>query len=72
MASTDNNKNKIAYLCPRTNYLKVYIPVIVEQLENGFALEPVIIVPASKYTFWGNKNDTTATIDKIRAYDSLS
>jgi hypothetical protein len=71
LTSTDNNKNRIAYLCPRTNYLKVYIPVIVEQLANGFPLEPVIVIPGSNNTFWGNKNDTAATIDKLKGYDAL-
>jgi len=34
-------------------------------------LQPVIIVPGSKKTFWGNKNDTAATIDKLVGYDVL-
>jgi len=68
---SNTHENSIAYLCPRVNYLKVYIPVIVEQLENGFGLEPIVVVPGSKTTFWGNKNDTAATIDKLEAYDVL-
>jgi len=72
LTSIGNNKNRIVYLCPRTNYLKVYSPVIVEQLTNGFPLEPIMIVPASKHTFWGNKNDTAATIDKLGSYNVLN
>jgi hypothetical protein len=69
---SDTSKGRIAYLCPRVNYLKVYIPVIVEQLKNRFMLEPILVVPASVNTFWGNKNDTAATIDKLGGYDVLN
>lgn len=72
MIRSDTSRGKIAYLCPRENYLKVYIPVIVEQLKNGFMLEPVLVVPASANTFWGDKNDTAATIDKLGGYDVLN
>lgn len=72
MTLSDTSRGKIAYLCPRENYLKVYIPVIVEQLKNGFVLEPVLVVPSSSDTFWGNKNDTAATTDKLAGYDVLN
>lgn len=72
MIFSDTSKGKIAYFCPRVNYLNVYIPVIVEQLSCGFTLEPVIVIPGSKNTFWGNKNGTAATIDKLVGYDVLS
>lgn len=72
MVFPNTHESSIAYFCPRVNYLKVYIPVIIEQLSCGFTLEPVIIVPGSKNTFWGNKNDTAATIDKLVDYDVLS
>lgn len=59
----------IAYYCPRVNLLKLYGPVIAEQLRRG-GPRPLVVVPGRGLMTYGAKNRALAAglfLDQLRA-----